>query len=394
LSQEFAMHALPSKTASLLAALVVAGTAIVAAAPVHAQAVVCGDRVVVAFGDSLSQIARRCGTTVSAILAVNPLLPSPDFVFPGMTLLMPRAVAAPAPVPDRPAQGTAVRYVVKPGDTLSSISRSHNVPLTEIYRLNPDIDAASLRVGDVVRLPGGVVAAPRPGEPGPAQVVRYVVKPGDTLSAIARAHNLTLAQIYQLNPDIDFQRLRVGDVVRLPAGTVPPPRPAAATVSISPDRGAPGTVVQVSASGFPASAPLKLLAGRNAANLREFRPVTTDNRGRANVSIRIPDWAAGLRRIVFAFETPDGRIRSVSQPFRIGAEAPPASDRVSVTGTLTREGAECQAMRGDDGTLYTLAGDFRGFRPGDRVRVEGRIAEVSICMQGTTIDVRRIEDAG
>jgi hypothetical protein len=65
-----------------------------------------------------------------------------------------------------------------------------------------------------------------------------------------------------------------------------------------------------------------------------------------------------------------------------------------VTGTLTREGAECQAMRGDDGTLYTLAGDFRGFRPGDRVRVEGRIAEVSICMQGTTIDVRRIEDAG
>jgi hypothetical protein len=70
------------------------------------------------------------------------------------------------------------------------------------------------------------------------------------------------------------------------------------------------------------------------------------------------------------------------------------TDRISVTGTLTREGAECQAMRGDDGTLYTLAGDFRGFRPGDRVRVEGRIAEVSICMQGTTIDVRRIEDAG
>ena len=221
-------------------------------------------------------------------------------------------------------------------------------------------------------------------------MVRYVVKAGDTLSGIARAHGLTLAQIYALNPNVDFQQLRVGDVVRLPAGAAPT-RPAA-TVSISPQRGEPGTVVQGSASGFPASASLKFLAGRNPSTLREFRPVTTDNRGRANVNIRIPDWAAGLRSIVFAFETPDGRVRAVSQPFRIVEEDDDAG-RLVVAGTLTREGAECQAMRGDDGKLYTLAGEFRGFRPGDRVRVEGRVAEVSTCMQGTTIEVSRIEDA-
>jgi long-subunit acyl-CoA synthetase (AMP-forming) len=63
-----------------------------------------------------------------------------------------------------------------------------------------------------------------------------------------------------------------------------------------------------------------------------------------------------------------------------------------VTGTLTDEGAECQALRGDDGELYTLTGDLSSFSAGDRVRVKGRVAEISFCQQGTTIEVRRIRE--
>jgi hypothetical protein len=47
-------------------------------------------------------------------------------------------------------------------------------------------------------------------------------------------------------------------------------------------------------------------------------------------------------------------------------------------------------MRGDDGRTYSLAGDIRGFLPGDRVTVDGTIADMSICQQGTAIEVRRI----
>jgi hypothetical protein len=51
-------------------------------------------------------------------------------------------------------------------------------------------------------------------------------------------------------------------------------------------------------------------------------------------------------------------------------------------------------MRGDDGKLYTLTGGNVGdFFPGDRVRVDGRVAQVSICQQGTTISVTRIAPA-
>jgi uncharacterized protein DUF5818 len=64
---------------------------------------------------------------------------------------------------------------------------------------------------------------------------------------------------------------------------------------------------------------------------------------------------------------------------------------MTVTGKLTDEGVECQAMRGDDGKLYTLTGDLKGFRAGDRVRVTGSIPAESICQQGTTIAVEKIE---
>jgi hypothetical protein len=68
---------------------------------------------------------------------------------------------------------------------------------------------------------------------------------------------------------------------------------------------------------------------------------------------------------------------------------------VTITATLTDEGVECQALRGDDGTLYTIrrSNAVRAFRTGDRVRVEGNTAEISICQQGVTIDVTRLTKA-
>jgi hypothetical protein len=63
---------------------------------------------------------------------------------------------------------------------------------------------------------------------------------------------------------------------------------------------------------------------------------------------------------------------------------------IEVKGVLTDEGVECQALRADDGTLYTLSGKLRGFKTGDRVRVTGTVAEVSICQQGITIEIRKI----
>ncbi len=63
---------------------------------------------------------------------------------------------------------------------------------------------------------------------------------------------------------------------------------------------------------------------------------------------------------------------------------------MKIQGQLTTEGVECQALRAEDGTLYTLLGDLAGLKAGERVIVEGTPVQISICQQGTTIQVQQI----
>jgi hypothetical protein len=70
-----------------------------------------------------------------------------------------------------------------------------------------------------------------------------------------------------------------------------------------------------------------------------------------------------------------------------------ANKSVTVVGILTDEGVECQAMREDKtNKLYTLIPreKLEGFKNGDQVKVEGTIAEISFCQQGTTISISSI----
>lgn len=72
------------------------------------------------------------------------------------------------------------------------------------------------------------------------------------------------------------------------------------------------------------------------------------------------------------------------------AQARPPSrpgKRICVRGRLTGEGIECQALRGDDGTLYTLVGPRITAKTGVPVCACGTLARFSTCMQGTTIVV-------
>ena len=70
------------------------------------------------------------------------------------------------------------------------------------------------------------------------------------------------------------------------------------------------------------------------------------------------------------------------------------SKLICVLGTLTDEGVECQALRSAIANeLFTLIGDLGGFENGSEVIVCGTISAVSICMQGTTINVEGISQA-
>lgn len=78
----------------------------------------------------------------------------------------------------------------------------------------------------------------------------------------------------------------------------------------------------------------------------------------------------------------------------VGTAGPASAHHPAVVrGTLTAEGVQCPALRGDDGALYTLTGDLHGYQAGDRVLVVGQVAHVNFCTQGTTIAVRLIDSS-
>ena len=109
------------------------------------------------------------------------------------------------------------KYVVRSGDTFSAIAARFGVTLTALVSANSQItDPNHIFAGQVVTIPGSFPA------PGPA----YVVQTGDTLTAIAARFGVTLAALEAANPQItDPNHIFAGQVVTIP-GSFPAPGPA------------------------------------------------------------------------------------------------------------------------------------------------------------------------
>jgi LysM repeat protein len=108
-------------------------------------------------GETLFRIAQRYGTTVSAILQVNPQITNPNLIFPGQTIRIP--VAAPIPptgpgVPAFPIPPTGPgTYIIQLGDTLAGIAARYGTSVQALMLLNPQIvNPNILEAGRVIRI--------------------------------------------------------------------------------------------------------------------------------------------------------------------------------------------------------------------------------------------------
>jgi len=125
-------------------------------------------------------------------------------------------------------------HEVKQGETLFSISRSYNTSVTEICRLNGITEKDVLRVGQNLRLNESQalsstasvttanLTAPasqtspmsQSTQPEPTQPVYHKIKEGDTLSAIAQKHGISINQLCELNNITKTTILRIGRSLR------------------------------------------------------------------------------------------------------------------------------------------------------------------------------------
>ncbi|MEN9841540.1 MAG: hypothetical protein RL376_1340 [Verrucomicrobiota bacterium] len=195
----------------------------------------------VAKGDSLWTIAKKYGITTAELSAANKLAPSATLRI-GQQLSVPSRVAA---TPSTAAAEAANTYAVKAGDTLGGIARKHGTTAAALRTAN-NLSGDNLRVGQKLVIPGNAapLSASAPSVSGPAIApaapsasapraggVTHTIAPGDTLGSIARKYGVKVGEIGTLNNITDPAKLRVGQVIKLPATAV---RPAASAPAPAP----------------------------------------------------------------------------------------------------------------------------------------------------------------
>jgi LysM repeat protein len=99
-------------------------------------------------------------------------------------------------------------YVVRYGDTLTGIARAHGTSLHRLARMNHRRVNAILRAGTVLVVPGGAHGRPH----------GYRVRWGDTLSGIAARYGVSVTALARSNHMRTSGILRAGRTLRVPGG--------------------------------------------------------------------------------------------------------------------------------------------------------------------------------
>jgi membrane-bound lytic murein transglycosylase D len=158
-------------------------------------------------GETLSEIAKAYGTTVSALQHHNGLR-DPRSLRYGYRLKVP--VAGSSVVTARASSGSSRPASVRiaRGQTLSHIAARYKVSVATLQRHNGISNASKVRVGQLVRLPSSSQASRS------AQIHR--VGKGQTLSHIAKRYRTSVSALQRRNGISDPRKLKYGQVIKIP----------------------------------------------------------------------------------------------------------------------------------------------------------------------------------
>ena len=109
-------------------------------------------------------------------------------------------------------------YKVKDGDTLSHIASRYGTSVKTLVALNnlPG-NGNAIYAGEVLKIPGkGSTTAARPAKRSQLGRVTYIVKPGDTISKIAKRYKCSQANLLAANKLRSSDRIYAGKPLQIP----------------------------------------------------------------------------------------------------------------------------------------------------------------------------------
>jgi LysM repeat protein len=109
-------------------------------------------------------------------------------------------------------------HIIKPGQTLYSISRAYNVPQKEILLENPNA-YIGIQAGQALKIPfvpESLSQVFMPGGEEDGDFIYHTIETGQTLFFLSRAYDVEIEEIIRFNPGVD-EVLSIGQVVRIPS---------------------------------------------------------------------------------------------------------------------------------------------------------------------------------
>ncbi|MFY8272683.1 LysM peptidoglycan-binding domain-containing protein [Pseudoalteromonas sp. SSDWG2] len=167
-------------------------------------------------GDTLSVIAKKHNTSVSAITRLNTL--QSNIIRIGQTLMIPLSDNASSHLPDRVrlalnnTTSVTKSHIVKSGDTLWDLSREYDVTVAQLKAWNNLTDNTVLKLGQKLKIrqpsaSGAIKSVNR--------TITYKVRKGDSLSRIASQFGLKISDIKKWNKLDSKQYLQPGQKLKL-----------------------------------------------------------------------------------------------------------------------------------------------------------------------------------
>ena len=302
-------------------------------------------------GDTLGEIARKHGTSISALSNANGIS-NPNRIRAGQVLTIPGAGAG----------GESVRHKVKRGESLSEIAATYRVSVSALARANDISNLNIIRIGQTLTVPGGS------GGSGGANTT-HVVKAGETLGTIAARYGTTVAKLAELNGIRNPSLIVAGaklTVTGSAAGSTAPSTEQTHQVKSG------ETLSEIAARyGTTTSAIVRLNGLRSADSIRIGQtlkiPAGGGNQGGGGSTTALTCPVPGSKFVNdYGYIKPDGRFHQGIDLFAARGTnvlAPVSGTVEAVNGTL---GGLQFWLEGDDGRLY-IGTHLNGFGQVGRV---------------------------
>ena len=188
--------------------------------------------------ETLSSIGRKIGTTTYDLEKLNPdakeglhvdevlIIPNPKFKkTPTKTPVFKyRKVVKTKPdsrIFKDSIKNGILYHKVKAGETVYSLSKKYKVKKKKILKLNHLKKRAKISVGQILKIPTNKPDTTLPkhlviADTNNSKYEKYTVKPKETKYSLARLHNISVAQLEEINPFLKNNTLKDGDEILLP----------------------------------------------------------------------------------------------------------------------------------------------------------------------------------